>query len=214
MSGWVGGFGDGLDVSEVLFHDEFITVDELLPRFRKWLYAVAYGIGADPLHIDDIVQEGYIAMWRALKTHDAGKGTVTTWITNAARMRMLDMLKRGRPLGHDARRGVVTVEDRVTPDSLDQLMEDGGAEVASLSHHVLDDIVSAYHRGAIVKAINDLPALQRRYVVLRFWAGMDTGAIAHSLDLPLRAAGYLWTGAGSEPGARTRLAQALAPLAS
>jgi RNA polymerase sigma factor (sigma-70 family) len=211
---WAGGFGESLDVGEVVFFDEHVTVDELLPRFRKWLYAVAYGIGADPLCIDDIVQEGYIAMWRALKTHDARKGVVTTWITNAARMRMMAMMQRGRPFGHEARRGVVALEDRVTPDSLERLMEDGGIEVAVLSHRVLDDIVSAYHHGDIVRAVNDLPSLQRRYIVLRFWAGMDTGAIAHSLDVPLRTAGYLWTGAGAEPGTRARLAAALAPLAS
>lgn len=207
---WQGGYGEQLDVSETyMLHDEMLTADELLPRFRRWLYAVAYAIGAD-LPVDDVAQEGYIAMWRALKAHDPSKGHVTSWITTAAKARMRDLAQRGREFGHEARRGTVTVEDRVHPVALDELLD---AELLVHSPGLLDGIMLAYHRGEIVRAMVELTAQERRYVVLRFWGGMGTTEIATILEVSEARVRQLWSGSSSQAGARAKLRRSLAHLA-
>lgn len=55
---------------------------------------------------DDLVQEGRIAMWKASTTYDPQKGSLPSWVTGAARMRMKDVAHgHGRYTGHTGRRG-------------------------------------------------------------------------------------------------------------
>jgi DNA-directed RNA polymerase specialized sigma24 family protein len=105
-----------------------VTPDEPdLGAYHRWLYKMAGEFlpsgTCDPA-IDDLVQEGRIAMWKAYQAYDDCKGTLSPWLTNAARMRMKDIARgHGRYTGHTGRRGWT---DAMSPQTLylDELLSD------------------------------------------------------------------------------------------
>lgn len=220
-----------------------------LPDYRRWLHHVANEmLPPTSAEHDDLVQEGYIAMWRALDSFDESKGALPSWLTRAARYRMLDV-RRGRALTGAERDGAVRTTDvrgvesrrrirehlaehpaatgreiaralgmseatvsvqrkRLDVDgeapalvSLDGLVEQGGDVPGG--DDTVDTIIEAYHDGAVAQALDLLTEQQRRYVVLRFWHGYGTTALAREFGYDPRG---VWK------GAQARLRAALADL--
>ena len=144
--------------------------------YERWLHAVANDLlpPDSPLH-DDLVQEGRIAMWRSLERYDPSKGALPSWVTAAARLRMKDFAHgTGRPFGHTPRRG-----ERAVEETSSEALQQGSPglwdslEVRDADDSLLERVLVAYHRGEILRAIGALTPEQRRYVVLRFWGGVD-----------------------------------------
>jgi DNA-directed RNA polymerase specialized sigma24 family protein len=77
--------------------------------YHNWLYKTAADFlpgGYYDTDIDDLVQEGRIAMWKAYEAYDDCKGTLAPWLTNAARMQMKGIAhSHNRWTGHTSRRG-------------------------------------------------------------------------------------------------------------
>jgi RNA polymerase sigma factor (sigma-70 family) len=169
---------------------------------------------ADERH-DDLVQEGRIAMWRAMDTYDPTKCALPFWLTNAAKMRMKDVAYgSGKPTGHEAMRGR---KEAKASTSMDALVEEGGMEAMLGLSDTFHNVELAYHHGEIWEAIESLSPSQRRYVIARFWMGLDpssreAGQMEARKMVPEISRRYLWTGSSKQVGARDRLAEALAHL--
>lgn len=58
-----------------------------LQKYTGWLHTVAWNMTTNALH-DDLVQEGYIAMWRALGTYNPDKGSLDYWLKKHATDKM------------------------------------------------------------------------------------------------------------------------------
>lgn len=90
--------------------------------YHNWLYKTAADFlpsGYNDTEIDDLVQEGRIAMWKAYEAYDDCKGTLAPWLTNAARMRMKDLSHgHGKWTGHTGRRGVTDAMAKSVPRPL------------------------------------------------------------------------------------------------
>jgi RNA polymerase sigma factor (sigma-70 family) len=198
-------------------NDELVRA---LPDYRRWLFRVAYDLSpVGSSDVEDLVQEGYIAMWRALGTYDPKQGALPTWITNAARMRMKDVaFGSGQFFGRPETRGARSVEATVSTDAL---VEDNPAALDMLLDFsdLAESATFAYHAGEIAEAIDRLSPAQRRYVIARFWLGLDGTARSPELRrlcalVPeLRRGSSLWLGTSDQRGARDRLAADLAHLA-
>jgi DNA-directed RNA polymerase specialized sigma24 family protein len=78
---------------------------EVIAHYRGWLYAQARKCSRSIPDHDDLVQEGRIAMLRAMATYDPVKGSLPSWLTGAARMRMREVAKRLNWTGTPMRRG-------------------------------------------------------------------------------------------------------------
>lgn len=96
--------------------------------YHNWLYKLAADYlpgGVLDSEIDDLVQEGRIAMWKSSLTHDPEKGAQPAWLTRAAVNRMKDISHgHGRWTGHTGRRGVTDAMSPHAPRplSLDSLL--------------------------------------------------------------------------------------------
>lgn len=183
---------------------------EILDSYTKWLHHTANRLlpqSREYLH-DDVVQEGRVAMWRALYTHDASKGSLPSWLTGAAVLRMRDVaLGHGKEFGHAPLRGSREVESVAVED------------ITTLLHGSvsLEGVELAYHHGEIMEALSRLSPSQREYVFLRFWGNVDpssrTPHMKAVLDqFPVLRKRFLWTGTSRQTGARDRLAKDLAHL--
>lgn len=172
----------------------------ILEDYERWLHAEAYKLQlpgrADH---DDIVQEGRIAMWRALSSYDESLGSLPSWLTTAARTRMRDFAwGRGQATGHEAMRGR---QELPVAASLDSMEED---EIDELMGSIEDE----YHEtGNLLRIIRErLTPKQQEYVFLRFWCGIDPMKVSIN-DLvdqfPTMRQRHVWQ------DARKRLQQAL-----
>lgn len=175
-----------------------MSANEVLAGYRNWLYKTATVL-LGPAHpdLDDLAQEGYIAMWRALDSYDAARGPLPYWLTFKARGRMLDVLK----LWGRQPRTVSLDADRETGRLVDWL---AAPETAG-------EVEFAYHHGELKEAIDALTPAQRRYVIARFWGGLsDAQMVAYGVF------GYDAHALWSSPvnGARSKLVTALEHLAA
>jgi RNA polymerase sigma factor (sigma-70 family) len=190
-----------------------------LGDYRSWLLTQAERILGSHGHPDrdDLVQEGYIAMWRALDSYDESRGSVAGWLTYRARMRMTECVSQrqwtGKPALRDGRHKV----EAPFVDSLDRELgsgQDGGQTRITVADVVpgveyLEGTELAYHHGEIMAALAALTPGQRKYVEAKFWHGMTESEIKAGVfgyD-----AGRLWR--SQTAGAKVRLAKSLAHLA-
>lgn len=184
--------------------------EKILPDYRGWIWRVAMNLARDRQTQEDLAQEGYYAMWEALKTFDASRGALPSWLTRAAQQRMYRVVSRnylflGTPgvKGHSRELPAVPIDTTPNPTE-----ESGGWVDRQLSTE-LGDIEMAYHHGQIMEAIWSLTPKQRQYVYYRFWHQMTNSEIRQVIGGG-DPSGH-WT--HPERGARARLAARLRDLA-
>src|SRR5262249_14009177 len=74
--------------------DEAISL--LLPAFRRKIFGLAYSFLRDREAAEDVAQEVFIKVWRALPGFD-GRASMSTWIYTIARNASLSALRARRP---------------------------------------------------------------------------------------------------------------------
>lgn len=184
-----------------------VRVDDelLLAAYRGWLQKVASGLIGDHALVDDLAQEGWVAMWRALPAYNPERGSLPSWLTDHAYWRMLtcvaDQAWLGRPKRHLGR-------GRLS-DHVEHPASDSSVWELLAAAEVLDGAVWAYHRGQILEAINRLSPAQRRYVYLRFWRGYRLSELTEAYGYDPSA---LWN--SPKNGAKIKLRAELEALAS
>lgn len=111
---------------------------------------------------EDLAQEGWIAIWRAIPTWEDGKGcSLDTWLKRKAEYAMLDVIRKDQTQSRSS-------YDTVSFDLVPEFVEDILGRAAAL-----DEVEMAYHHGEIAATVNNLIPTYRKYIFLKFWAGMD-----------------------------------------
>jgi RNA polymerase sigma factor (sigma-70 family) len=165
-----------------------VTDDDILRDYLPWLRVVAGNlIGFENPDVQDLVQEGYIAMWKAIKSFTPDKGKLDWWLKFKAANRMKTLAIR-RPLPDDE-------------------LQDWSLDIAAPD--LLDQIDIAYHHGEIAAAIDRLTPQQKRYVIARFWLGLS-GNEMQQLGVFTYDPSALWN--SKRNGARWKLQEDLAHL--
>lgn len=166
---------------------------EVLTQYSDWLKAVAISMRNKEgvTGPDDLVQEGYIAMWNALKSFDPMKGQLDYWLKFKARGAMNSYLTK-----HKAERGLV-----------EEATEFDTSESEQAFQIDYDGIELAYHEGEICAAVSRLSPQQQKYVQLRFWDGLKGQELVKAFGYDPQA---LWS--SSRNGAKKKLRGDLAHL--
>jgi RNA polymerase sigma factor (sigma-70 family) len=170
---------------------------DLLLEMRPWLRAeAAFRLGWErSRHTEDLAQEGWIAVWKALPDYPAGRAEELRipWCKTVARNRMLNWIR-------DELLAPTRGEDNSTlVDDMATVWE--GAQAA----HEVD---RSYHDGEIAAALQQLTLRQRDYVVARYWHGMSAKELDAHFGVTNCAAAYWNT------RVRSGLAEKLGHLAS
>lgn len=127
-----------------------------LTRFEGWLRRVAVGcVGAGHPLLDDLVNEGRIAMWQQMRKHG---GEHAGFMTEQARLRMRQVAR-----GEKAYGGVKVAVRDVAPVTSLEACEAAGSPVAAVhfSDHS-ERACLAYHRAEIQAAIARLTPSEQR----------------------------------------------------
>jgi len=154
---------------------------ELVRRHRPRLYTLAYRLIGDRETAEDVVQETFLAAFKAIDRFEP-KPSLAPWLNTIA-VRIAKRAagrRRARPS---------TSLDRLTGDGL---ATDDDAPLA-LAPFAIDDPAGDPHAAAeaaelrreLAAAIERLPLTYRAAVVLRYVIGLDYAEAAQSLDVPL-----------------------------
>jgi DNA-directed RNA polymerase specialized sigma24 family protein len=142
-----------------------VNETELLQSFRPWLRTVAAGFPeTQPSRVEDLAQEGWIAVWRALNKNKDDR-PLEPFLKQCAINRMRDVFSQWTA----ASRNMYMINLIDTSPANDWLW--------SAFHTDLGGIEEAYHHGEIMQAVNRLPKTQRQYVIRKFWHCWDPTAL-------------------------------------
>jgi len=137
--------------------DEAIAL--LLPVFRRKVFGLAYSFLRDREAAEDVTQEVFIKVWRALPGFD-GRASLSTWIYTIARNTSLSALR--------ARRPQASLSDP-------EVME----AVEATSADIMAD------RAAVVRLVDQLPTKQRQAIMLFYMEARSHQEVAAMLAMPV-----------------------------
>ena len=124
---------------------------KILESQRDWLTKLSRFMTRDSSLQNDLAQEGWIEMWKSLKSYDPEKG--------ASLLGWLHFKAKGKMLSH------FRSSPREVPTE-SEVLDSSGLET---------QVEMAYHSGEIHKAIEHLTPREQEYIRLRYWAGYNLG---------------------------------------
>jgi RNA polymerase sigma-70 factor (ECF subfamily) len=141
----------------------------LYERYERPVYAMAaHVLGATDA--EDVVQEVFLRLWRRAGQFDVRRGRFAPWLLAVARHEVLARLRRR------------SREQRLAlGEDIDRLL--AGAPDPTVD---VEEEAWRRERGEIVlRALQALPAEQRRVLVLAYFGGLSQATIADALGWPL-----------------------------
>jgi RNA polymerase sigma-70 factor (ECF subfamily) len=141
--------------------DEAIAL--LLPAFRRKVFGLAYSFLRDREAAEDVTQEVFIKVWRALPGYD-GRASLSTWIYAIARNASVSALRARRPQS--------SLGDP-------QVMQ----AVEAINAVPSPDVIA--ERAAILRLVDQLPTKQRQVVMLFYMEERSHEEVATMLAMPV-----------------------------
>lgn len=136
-------------------------------RYGRACYSLARRIVGDELLAEDVVQEVFLALWRAAGRYDATRGGFGTYLMSMTHHKAVDAV-----------RGEQTRRNRLAPAELLDARGDAGA-----------DVVAAVWQGVrgthVRAALGELPTEQREPLLLAYYGGYTQREIAGLTQTPL-----------------------------
>ncbi|MFI9389160.1 sigma-70 family RNA polymerase sigma factor [Kutzneria sp. NPDC052558] len=142
---------------------------ELYDRHCRQAYSLARRVCVDPEFAEDVVQEAFLAVWRAPRRFDPDRGGFATWLLTLVHHRAVDAVRREAA----RRRRTVPGDDEVA----EQLVPPGpGADVQALLGVV---------GGQVREALGRLPDEQRQVIALAYYGGYTQCEVSALTGVPL-----------------------------
>lgn len=141
----------------------------LFRRYSGQALALAHRVLRQSALAEETVQEAFLSVWRNPTGYDARRGSVRAWLMSTVHHRAVDQVRR-----EEAQR-------RRAEEAVADLDVDGGDPAET----VVDEVGLPAEREAVRRALEDLPAEQRRVIELMYFGGMSQTRISESLGLPL-----------------------------
>jgi len=159
---------DAALVSRVAAGDE-PALGALYDRYGGPAYSLARRICADNGLAEDVVQEVFLAFWRAPERFDPQRGSFGTWLLTLVHHKSVDAVRRES-----------TVRRRTVPQS-----EDGEERNAPQGPGADQAALGAVVAGQVRDALGGLPAEQREALALAYYGGYTQREVAALTGVPL-----------------------------
>ena len=136
---------------------------ELLARYKRLIYSVAYKFTKDSDEVNDMAQEAFIKIYRSLSKYDS-QYKFSTWSVKVATNICLDHVRR----------------KKINSVSLDEIANFTGRNNSPEEYYLRKE-----HSQALKSAIDRLPEIYRVPILLYHQNGMSYKEIAEKLDKPM-----------------------------
>lgn len=143
------------------------ALEVVYDRHADAAFSLAYRMCGQRALAEDVVQEGFLALWRSGARYDHNRGSVRTWILGIVHNRAIDALRR-RAVRDRGRVSEEGIEERVaSPErtDLEFARRDEAREIRD--------------------ALQQLPDEQSRVIELAYFGGLTHVEIASMLDIPV-----------------------------
>jgi RNA polymerase sigma factor (sigma-70 family) len=139
------------------------ALGELYDRYGRIAYGLALRIVRDRALAEDVVQEGFLAVWRSAGTFRAEHGKPSTWILTLVHRRAVDLVRR---------------EERRRAGPIDELAQPAGEATD-------EEAWLRAQRQVVQEALRKLPPDQREAIELAYYGGFTQSELAERLGQPL-----------------------------
>jgi RNA polymerase sigma-70 factor (ECF subfamily) len=139
----------------------------LFRRYGPVAKALAVRVVRQPFLAEEIVQEAFLALWRAPAAFREELGTFRAWMLSAVHHRSVDMVRR---------------EEAQRRRSASEVDPAGTADVAEA---VVEEINLGDTRERVRGALVGLPEPQRQVIEMMYFQGKSQSTISNELGLPL-----------------------------
>ena len=155
-------------VAGVVQHD-VAAFSLLYDRYARPVYTLAaYMLGTG--EAEEAAQELFLRLWHKAGQFDPSRGSFNAWFMAISRYHLRDRLRRRSQQ-----------QRLVAAEQIDQLL----VEVADPTVDVEKEVWQRERGDALLSALKNLPAEQRRVIVLAYFGGFSQSALAEYLGWPL-----------------------------
>jgi RNA polymerase sigma-70 factor, ECF subfamily len=149
-----------------------IAFEILVDRYSSLLYPLISRLVRDEHLAYDVLQHVFLQLYRSLPTLEKG-GTLKAWLSQVARNRSIDELRRKRPILFSE---IALFPDEYEYSHLITLLDSGPQPEEQVELHEL--------RQQILEAIGTLPSRYRTIVLLRYTDQLSFREIGQALSMP------------------------------
>lgn len=143
------------------------ALETLHRRYGRPCAALARRVLGDPLLSQDVVQEVFLAVWRAPERFDAERGAFASWLLAMTHHKAVDAVRREENLR----------KRRTSSEALESTPAPGPS--------VDDAAWISVRRTSVRAALQDLPPVQREALALAYFGGYTQREIAGLTSTPL-----------------------------
>jgi RNA polymerase sigma-70 factor (ECF subfamily) len=143
--------------------------DELYGRYARSAYGVALRVTAQDLIAQEVVQDAFLALWRAPEAFDPARGAFRSFFLSLVHHRAVDVVRREERL-------------RTRGERASNLEPVRGEDVAD---EVVEGAYLSVRRKQVREALTILPPEQRQVVELAYFGGYTQSRIAEALGIPI-----------------------------
>src|SRR3954464_10138768 len=155
------------DLMQLVRRGDARAFEVLYDRHASVAFSLAYRMVGTRTTAEEVVQEGFLALWRSGARYDRARGSVRTWILGIVHNRAIDALRRGTV--HERRRA-----------------SDEGLEERFAAEERTDVEVARRDEAREGRsALETLPPDQLRVIELAYFGGFSHSEIASMLETPI-----------------------------
>lgn len=141
------------------------------------LFGVILRIQPDRALAEDILQDTFVNVWRAVGSYQPARAQPLTWLTSLARHRAIDSLRRGQTEPRTVSTARLDAEGEDAPDLLEAVASDGPGPLELLQR--------AADARSLTHCIGQLSREQQQCLALAFYQGQSHAEVARHLSQPL-----------------------------
>ncbi len=145
------------------------AMEPLYERYNRVLYSLVYRMVTDHQVAEDLLQEGFLSVWRRATSYSPQSGTVRSWLISIVHHRTIDYLRAVR-----RRAGLKEV-------TWEEVEQDERTAFPDVWEEALRSVQSAQLRAAL----RNIPSEQRMVIELAYFQGWTHSEIAEGCEIPL-----------------------------
>ena len=158
-----------LELHRLVSARERSAFDELYRRYARSAYGVALRVTSQDLIAQEVVQDAFLALWRATEAFDPTRGAFRSFFLSLVHHRAVDAVRREERLRRRTERAA-NLEPATGEDPAEDVVEDAYLRV---------------RRKEVRAALATLPPAQQQVLEMAYFEGKTQKTIAEELGIPI-----------------------------